>query len=597
MKFIFLLLLSINFLYSADLNTTIVNADTKYYDTLLEKITKQRNKTNESSLQKTLLLKILVFSNKGTFTVKKITNVRDQKEYMKLFNNYIDTLFTIKNLQLELQTMQEKSTTLLSQIKEQEKPLLTTQLFYTFYTKKYQKNNEKLLVLQKNLENIKSALIVSLNNIMFDKKQIYSDEIKIDNKISQFTNEIEQLKIKKERYSLLEKEKDLQLIALQIQQKELKEKNLYKQKLASLFLDFSMNVKEHAAHIIKEHKKITLFIKQYIENGILINADVNTLLTDMEKATFGSVETFKAQGLEEIQTEIENLFVMAQEPLFVINKTPISTLKLLLSLLIFIIGFFVGNFYKTHIKNLASKNKNINAGTHTLLANMGYYAIFLITFFIVLKVLGIDLSSIALVAGALSVGIGFGLQNIISNFVSGIILMVERSVKIGDYIELSDDLRGHVVDIKMRSITVNTNSNIDIIVPNQDLIQNRVINWTMNDKIRRFEIPFGVAYATEPEKVIGVILEAVQKSNFQDLYNTPERHTRVIMTGMGNSSVDFELFVWVKGKEILFPKRTTSRFLVLIYNTLYEHNIEIPFPQQDLHIRSIDMNLPIKIEE
>jgi small-conductance mechanosensitive channel len=228
---------------------------------------------------------------------------------------------------------------------------------------------------------------------------------------------------------------------------------------------------------------------------------------------------------------------------------------------------------------------------------MGYYAIFLITFFIVLKVLGIDLSSIALVAGALSVGIGFGLQNVISNFVSGIILMVERSVKIGDYIELDNDLRGHVVDIKMRSITVNTNANIDIIVPNQDLIQNRVVNWTMNDKIRRFEIPFGVAYGTPPQKVISAVLEAVQKSNFQDLYNTSERYTRVIMTGMGDSSVNFELFVWVKGKEILFPKRTTSRFLVLIYETLYEHNIEIPFPQQDIHIRSLDIPLKVEMEK
>ena len=278
------------------------------------------------------------------------------------------------------------------------------------------------------------------------------------------------------------------------------------------------------------------------------------------------------------------------------NKTPISTLKVLLSLFIFITGFFIGNFYKTYIRNLASKNKSINAGSHTLLANMGFYTIFLVTFFIVLKVLGIDLSSIALVAGALSVGIGFGLKNVISNFVSGIIVMVERSVKIGDYIELDNNLRGHVVDIRMRSITVNTNSNIDIIVPNQDLIQNRVINWTMNDKIRRFEIPFGVAYTTKPEKVIGVILEAVQKSNFQDIYSNAERHTRVIMTGMGNSSVDFELFVWIKGKEILAPKRTLSRFLVLIYNTLYEHDIEIPFPQQDLPIRSIDMNLPVKIK-
>jgi len=175
--------------------------------------------------------------------------------------------------------------------------------------------------------------------------------------------------------------------------------------------------------------------------------------------------------------------------------------------------------------------------------------------------------------------------------------MVERSVKIGDYIQLDDNLRGHVVDIKMRSITVNTNSNIDVIVPNQDLIQNRVINWTMNDKIRRFEIPFGVAYGTDPQKVIDVVLKAVKESDFNDIYTTQERHTRVIMTGMGDSSVNFELFVWLVGREILYPKRTTSRFLILIYNALYENGIEIPFPQQDLHIKSIETTFPVSLKK
>jgi potassium efflux system protein len=140
----------------------------------------------------------------------------------------------------------------------------------------------------------------------------------------------------------------------------------------------------------------------------------------------------------------------------------------------------------------------------------------------------------------------------------------------------------------MRSTVISTNTNVDVIVPNQNFIQNIVINWTMNDKVKRFDIPFGVAYGTKPEKVIAVISDAVEKSGFNDVYNTPRRHTRVVMTGMGNSSVDFELFVWILGEEVLYPKRTISRFLIVIYNALYESGIEIPFPQQDLHIRSVD---------
>jgi small-conductance mechanosensitive channel len=225
---------------------------------------------------------------------------------------------------------------------------------------------------------------------------------------------------------------------------------------------------------------------------------------------------------------------------------------------------------------------------------LGHYFIFLITFFVVLNVLGIDLSSIALVAGALSVGIGFGLQNIISNFVSGIILMLERSVKIGDYIEIDSNTRGRVTDIKMRSITVNTNSNIDITIPNQSLIENQVINWSMNDRIKRFEIPFGVAYGTSPQKVIEVVLNAVEEADCKNIFKTKERYTRVVMTGMGDSSVNFELFVWIAGKEIFYPKRTTSKFLIIIYDALYANGIEIPFPQQDIHIRSIDGSIKFK---
>jgi len=148
----------------------------------------------------------------------------------------------------------------------------------------------------------------------------------------------------------------------------------------------------------------------------------------------------------------------------------------------------------------------------------------------------------------------------------------------------------------MRSVSITTNSNIDIIVPNQQLIQNRVVNWTMNDKIRRFEIPFSVAYGTPVEDVIRVVMEAVGRSGFQDIYTSKERQTQVVMSAMGDSGVDYKLFVWIKGAKTLWPQRTISRFLVLIYTALNEAGIEIPFPQRDLHLRSVDGAIPVRIE-
>jgi len=183
MKSIFLLLFSISLLFSADLNSTIVNADTKYYNSLLNKISKEKKKSNELDLQKTLLLKLVAFSNQKNFKLKNTPVPINQDEYATLFTTYINRLSMIKELQVKLQITQGKSATLLSQIKKEKTALLTTQLFYTFYTKKYKEENEKLTILQKSLSDIKSLLISSLDDIFFNQEQILSDKIKLNQKL------------------------------------------------------------------------------------------------------------------------------------------------------------------------------------------------------------------------------------------------------------------------------------------------------------------------------------------------------------------------------------------------------------------------------
>jgi len=146
-------------------------------------------------------------------------------------------------------------------------------------------------------------------------------------------------------------------------------------------------------------------------------------------------------------------------------------------------------------------------------------------------------------------------------------------------------------------IQLETNENIDVVVPNQKLIENNVINWTMNDHIRRFSIPFGVAYGTDVHQVIDVVTQAIAQSPLQgDIVERGEHQTRVIMTAMADSSVNFELLVWVQGDFLNRPKRSASEFLILIYDALYEHQIEIPFPQQDIHIRSVEGTFPVITE-
>ena len=228
---------------------------------------------------------------------------------------------------------------------------------------------------------------------------------------------------------------------------------------------------------------------------------------------------------------------------------------------------------------------------------MGYYFILVVTFLIALKSVGLNLSSLALIAGALSVGIGFGLQNVVSNFVSGIIMMFEKSIKVGDYIQIDENTRGEVIDISMRSTIIRTNDNINLIIPNQAFIQNNVINWTLGDDIVRFRIPFGVEYGSDISKVEKVILNALKNSNLPYIKKDKnyDVEPRVIFIEMGDSSLNFELFVWVEGEYAKRPMRTRSAFLKMIYNALNEANIGIPFPQQDLHIKdTVPFEIKIK---
>jgi len=149
-----------------------------------------------------------------------------------------------------------------------------------------------------------------------------------------------------------------------------------------------------------------------------------------------------------------------------------------------------------------------------------------------------------------------------------------------------------VIDIRIRSTTIKTNDNINIVIPNQKIIENNIINWTLNDDKIRFKIPFWVAYWTKVEDVENVILNALKKSNL-DYLKTWDYAPLVIMTEMWNSSVNYELYVWVKWDSILTPNRTRSKFLKLIYTALNENNITIPFPQTDLHIKD---SVPLEVK-
>ena len=594
-----LLLLLLAAAQGADINATLASGSVKTYETLLATLRKSRAKNDETALQEALLYKLINLSQTKPFTLPMPTTPKNEKEYRDLVIRFGDWCLTASQTRKSIDEITERLDYIKNRIEQGDANAsdnLTLQLQYAFYAKGLQLYRQKEARYKAAIGQASQRFIEAVKTVAFDRKKALQNLREIESDIARVEKLIQEKEVEKERFNLLGRADAVRRIQQDLTLLQARKKNLLNKKTAELFILFSAALHDrNVAETFELQKKMLRIIdKNYPPE---IQEEMKHLLTTMENALLGRAETIRGATYEKIKSALEAFWKEANAPLFTLNKTPISAFKLVVALLIFVLGVIVGGFYKNGIKRITFHNQALTPSTRTLVANLGYYSIVIVAFFIALHVVGIDLSSIALVAGALSVGIGFGLQNIVSNFVSGIILMFERSIKIGDYIEFDENLRGHVSDIRMRSTTITTNDNIDVIVPNQDLIQNRVVNWTMNDRIRRFRIPFGVAYGTDVHKVVGVVKEAVLNSGFGDIYTDASRHTRVIMTGMGDSSVDFELFVWIKGGEILYPRRTTSRFLMLIYDALYEAGIEIPFPQRDIHIRSVDGEIPLRLQE
>ncbi|MDP1581133.1 MAG: mechanosensitive ion channel [Candidatus Didemnitutus sp.] len=213
------------------------------------------------------------------------------------------------------------------------------------------------------------------------------------------------------------------------------------------------------------------------------------------------------------------------------------------------------------------------------------YGLFLLGGYVVLNFIGVELSSLAVFAGAIGVGLGFGLQNITNNFISGIIILAERPIKLGDRVEVAT-VAGRVTKISLRSTTVVTNDNISIIVPNSEFITQTVTNWSHSDPRVRIRIPFSVAYGTDTDKLNEVIMSVAAA----DPAVLKEPAPALFFDGFGDSALNFELGVWTQDLASS-PRRFRSQINYAIDRALRDAKIEIPFPQRDLHIRSGTLNV------
>jgi len=214
------------------------------------------------------------------------------------------------------------------------------------------------------------------------------------------------------------------------------------------------------------------------------------------------------------------------------------------------------------------------------------YGLIVVGLFVGLQATGLNLSSLALFAGALGVGLGLGLQGVVKEFFSGLFLIFDRMLAIGDYIEIKDGVRGVVQEIGPRATRIRTNDNVNILVPNSHLIEDRVINWTLKGDTRRIHIPFSVAYGADRNKVRDAVLACARASPFT-LPDTDARKSQVWLVGFGESGMQFELLVWPTPEAVKRPAAMHAAYTWTIADALDGAGIEVPFPQTDLRIRSV----------
>lgn len=224
--------------------------------------------------------------------------------------------------------------------------------------------------------------------------------------------------------------------------------------------------------------------------------------------------------------------------------------------------------------------RQLQAGVRISISRLIHYGFVLVGFLLALVTLGFEFREFAIIAGALGVGIGFGLQAIVNNFVSGLILLFERPIKVGDYIQLGEQW-GEIKRIGLRSTLVRTFDNSEIVVPNSDLVSNQVTNWTLSDRKSRITLPVGVAYGSDVTLVMRTLLESVKDNPLVLKIPDPQ----VVFSGFGESSLDFRLLVWIT--DVDSRLRAQTEILQEIDRRFRQLGIEIPFPQRDLHLRTM----------
>ncbi len=330
--------------------------------------------------------------------------------------------------------------------------------------------------------------------------------------------------------------------------------------------------------------KLILTVSDTKNDINVLSDDIDWFLESLghEMPWYMNVKVYFEKNLSNSWKKVRSVFFY---PLFSAGEVNITLAFIFKFIFLLIAGFCVLKLIRKKSAALLKDKTKLSIGTINSITTLGYYVLLVFAVLIILTSVGVDLSQITVLVGALGVGIGFGLQTIANNFISGIILLTEQSVKIGDIIRLENGLTGEVKKIAIRATVIKTVDGNEVIVPNSELVSGRVDSWTYSDNWRRLRIPFGVSYDSDPDEIVKIAAEAARavSGTIENMMHP----INVRFTGFGDNSLDFTLRVWRRMTSLRGDQGLLSDYYFSLFRKFKQAGVDIPFPQNVLHMQSV----------
>lgn len=567
------------YLYQADY--ALLNLKNLKYTQIFEVLSKQL-KINEELLPSVIENiqstndTLVELSNQHGKLTKKLNAL--QKEHARLNRDFDKISF---KAELELDNLESKINNSDDQSKIEilliQKQINLTKIEYSYFIKNLLQQKELSTQIRRDAIEFKSTWLIAYNQRKTNKNG-FKEMIKA------WQDKLSAVAVKQDENTQLLESLNRSILEIGRQQNQVQGNT----NINSTFIKHKKTLIKQLDKNIQTIQRLSLVLNSNI-NIIEQSTNKNTRILAILSQQLNKIEQIGQWFGDKFKAQIEKIKNILYYPIASFGDKPFTLLVAIQVLFFVIVGFVLLRFFRKKLTSFLSKRTGLSEGASHSISTLIYYLGGFLVFLSALSAAGFNLSQMMIVFGALGVGIGFGLQNIANNFISGMILLIDRTLTVGDSITLSDGTHGKVAKLAMRYTVIRTNGGYDIIVPNSELIANRVTSMTFDDNYLRLEIPFGVSYDSDPEQVRDLTLEVANK--VKHTINRETQTSAVIFNGFGDNSLDFVLRVWVFIYDRYRPYAIKSDYYFKLFKAFKDAGIEIPYPQRDLHIRGIDKEI------